>query len=246
MRKLKIILLSFSVFICSYANNAVANTQQKTQAQIEFERISETLSSAKAKFDECKKSISENNSIKTVNELILKDQNDDRKLEFLTSKKIITKEYKLAIKEAFPISNKCRGIALEGIAKAHTDLANVQANGYASFDFIMVDVINDKIKTISELNRKYLEALSTYNSNWDEVEKRVTSYLEQQHSAELQGRRVEQQQRKNVTSTAIQNWMNAQQLFNKSLSQQNYINQATKPTYTNCNVVGNTVNCSSY
>ncbi len=246
MCKLKTILLSCCVFVCGSANITVANTLKKTQAQIEFERISETLVSAKARFDECKKSISTNNSIKTVNELILKDQNDDRKLEFLTSKNLISKEYKLAIKEAFPISNRCRGIALEGIAKAHPDLANVQANGYASFDFIMVDVINDKIKTVSELNRKYLEALSTYNSNWDEVEKRISTYLEQQHSAELQGRRVEQQQRQSSTGAAIQNWMNAQQLFNKSLSQQNYINQATKPTYTNCNVIGNAVNCSSY
>ncbi len=239
-----IFTLCFAIYGC--ANQANQYMAQKTQAQFELERISEVLTSGKQKYSECRVLAKENKAVKTVNALLLEDDADPRKVDFLTNHQSLTKEYKIAIKDYFPITSKCRGIALEATAKAHQELAEVQANGFASFDLIMIDVINNQIKSVAELNRRYLEELRQYNTKWAEAERRIYAYLEKQHLAELQGRRVEIHQRQMATNMAIQNWMNSQQQLNNALIQQNYMNRSTKPSYTNCNVIGNTVNCSSY
>lgn len=218
---------------------------QKTQAQIERDRIVENLRIAEANFKTCSDQVKNIETYKRIyEEIFYETDNSSNKFEMLANKNKPTIQQIELIKEAVPIITKCRSALLEG--HRGTPFLNVTLKYYNSVDAMLVKIIRGEI-TIGEANEERMKAAAQRKIDWSNAGSELDARLQAMHNSEVEGKRQAAAAMLPYLMQQQQNQQFQQQLLYQQQLQNINNNRPifTAPTTTNCMTYGNQINCSS-
>lgn len=128
----------------------------------------------------------------------------------------------------------CRKNNLEYFGRVHDDFVALLATWYAENDELILDLLKDEI-TIGKANEIANQRIAERKTQSDSAGTRITQQLETSQQAEMADRER--------AVAAMRQWNHQQQLIWQNQQMSNSIN---KPTITDCNYIGNSVNCTTY
>lgn len=229
MNKIKLFLLILSLPILVACS---------TRAQQQSSNIQKAYQDAVDRFDACKSVMNLNSDVQYVYKNILIDriQNSQpsNKYDLLSSNKKMTKEDRQKFIAFLDENTKCRVIGIEGLSKVHPSLVTTVINSHRRVDVIYGKFLAGEFN-IGELNRELEQNSSQFQKEWDMAISNINSSLANDHNYEMQSRQQ--------AAAAIQNWsLQQQQIYQNQMM----LNNLNRPRTTNCNMIGNSVNCTSY
>ncbi len=209
-----------------------------TRAQQQSSNLQKAYQDAVDKFDACQSVKNLNSDVQYVYKNILIDRiqnpQSSNKYELLSSNKKMTKEDRQKFIVFLDENTKCRVIGVEGLSKVHPSLVTAVINSHRRVDVIYGKFLAGEIN-IGELNRELEQNSAQHQKEWDVAISNINSALANDHNYEMQSRQQ--------AAAAIQNWSLQQQQINQN---QMMLNNLNRPRTTNCNMIGNSVNCTSY
>lgn len=198
-----------------------------TSAQRQAAEMRQTLESGFQQLQACADGVNRRfNSLS--DKIVLDPQSYD--IELLSSPKVPSDSEIEAIFERRNALQPCRRSAIESAGSVHALLANVMANTYLDADKLYVALATERL-TYGEFNRRLMDIVADHNRRWVQASSEIDQQLQGAHEAELVYRQRAAQ--------AFQQWSYQQQLLNA-------LRAPGEPTYTNCYLSGNVVNCTSY
>lgn len=166
---------------------------------------------------------------------------DGRKLELLTLKKPVTKQYIELAKSVGKDFTACDAQAFPYAKSISQDFAQSYAKASGAVLEVYVNILNGKYKTYGELNQQMLNGVQTRMN----IMQAANDKLADQYLAASKAERIAEQQRQAaamaVFGAMAQGYATGYQNSNQS-NQNNY--QAPKTT--NCRYIGSYLNCQSY
>lgn len=209
-----------------------------TRAQQQSSYLQKAYEDAVRKFEACQSVKNLNSDVQYVYKNILIDNSQisqsSNKYELLSSSKKITKDERQKFITFLDENTKCRVIGIEGLAKVHPSLVTAVINSHRRVDVIYGKLLAGEIN-IGEFNRELQQNSAQHQKEWDLAINNINSALANDHNYELQSRQQ--------AAAALQNWsLQQQQIYQNQMM----LNNLNRPRTTNCNMIGNNVNCTSY
>jgi hypothetical protein len=223
----------------------IPQQSQKTQAELERDRIAVTLKSTAARFNGCTDEVRGSEIYKRVHEEIFYETDESpNKFSMLAYKNKPTPQQIELIKEAIPIISKCRKTLLDGYSG--TPFITVTLKSFNAIDTMYLRLIKGEI-TIGEANEERMKAVAQRNIEWSNVGSELNARLEAMHNSEVQGKRQAAAALLPYLMQQQQNQQFQQHLLYQQQLQQINNNRPilTAPTRTNCSTYGNQVNCTT-
>jgi hypothetical protein len=206
-----------------------------TQAEIRRNAIQKALDEGAAKNRACRDAMKSNPSVLyTFNNIMLENDASTNKFTLLTSDQKIDKEMQQQFINYMNENSKCRILVIEIVSKIHSGLLIPVLESQRKIDTLFAELLSNQV-TIGEFNRKLQENRSQFDREWSMTLSSINKELAENHNYEMQNRQR--------AALLMQNWSAQQQQLYQN---QMLYNNLNRPRYTNCNVFGNTVNCSTY
>lgn len=218
---------------------------QKSQAQVEKERILSSLRTADTNFKSCQDEAKKTDLYKRIyEEVFFENDMSANKFTMLANKNKPTNEQIELVKDAMPILTKCRSGVIDG--HRGTPFLTVTLKYYNAFDAMFIKLIREEM-TIGDANEERVKANAQREIEWATTGNDLDSRLRAMHESEMSGRRqaaaamlpylLQQQQNQQfqqqmLYQQQIQNIMNKRPILNA-------------PTTTNCSTFGNQINCTT-
>ena len=209
---------------------AACATQAQKQAQI----ITSQLNYTNAEAEKCIAQIKKEDVYLRVNQFAILDLNDPDAVIKMTIDRFATESEKNDLLQLHSLITGCRKQILENLAKVHPDFTALMAKKFAEADENLVYIMKNDM-TLGEANEVTNKRLSDLQSEWNSVAKNIAQQLESANQSELLNRQR--------AAAAMQQWSYQQQLL---LQNQQLINSVNRPIMTNCNYIGNSINCLSH
>jgi hypothetical protein len=197
-----------------------------TAAQQEIQRQNTILNDMKPSLDACSKAINDDPSYDQLR-MKMRIGNEDASLQMLADKSKTTPQEIALLYKLYGAYQGCRKIILEAAAKAAPMRQVALIEIFTASDKIWADHVSGKT-TWGEFNQARDAAKAAGAEKLQEAEAKINAGLQQSHQAEMA-----QRQR---AADAMSAWS----------AQQQAIQAANRPRTTNCNVMGNTVDCTTY
>lgn len=207
-----------------------------TQAQQRMNSMRQAFEEGKAQNRLCRDSMKSNPSVAYTYENIAIEEgsSSSNKYKLLASNQKLTKDMKQHFLSFLDENSKCRGVAIEGISKVHPSLLVVVVNSQRRIDTLFAKLLGNEI-TIGEFNRQLQDARGVFDREFTSAARDIENGIASDHNSEMQSRQQ--------AAAALQNWSAQQQQMYQN---QMLYNNLNRPKTTNCNMYGNSVNCTSY
>lgn len=206
-----------------------------TRAEQQYALFQQSITDASSKYQFCRDNMKLNQTIKYVYEnFIIEEDNSSNKYQLLSSTQKINEEIKSYLISFINENNKCRKVAIDNLSKAHPSFVTVITDSDRLTDNLFGRLLSGEIN-IGEFNRLLQEARSSFEKEWKVVANKIDSAFTNDHNLEIAN-----WQR---AAAALQNLSIQQQQINQN---QMLYNNLSRPRTTNCNMIGNYVNCTSY
>lgn len=124
---------------------------------------------------------------------------------------------------------QCRKQSIEGLSGIMPSMVPIIVNAFRGYDLVTADLIERKISW-GEANKRRSDIYNDTMNNLRAEQSRVKEELKMSHSAEIANR----QAALHAVGNSLQEWSKQQQA------------QADRMQITNCTVIGNTVQCTTY
>lgn len=128
---------------------------------------------------------------------------------------------------------QCRKQSIEGLSGIVPSMVPIIVDTYRAYDLVTADLIERKISW-GEANKRRADVYSDAMKNMRAEESRVKEELKMSHSAEIANR----QAALNAVGNSLQEWGKQQQAQAARMQNQQQL--------TNCVVIGNTVQCTTF
>ena len=132
------------------------------------------------------------------------------------------------------LTNPCKKIGIEGLARIHPEYVVTLARLYSGDDTDTAKLINNEI-TIGDLNQGSINRVNQMTVEFSQINQNIKSQLNQEHRYELAQRQIAAQ--------LLQTWAYQQQVL---YNQQRLINNTMRPITTNCQYIGSTLHCTQF
>ncbi len=218
---------------------------QKSQAQIENERILSSLRNADASFKYCQEEAKKLDLYKRVyEEVFFENDESPNKFSMLANKNKPTNEQIELIKDAMPILTKCRSAVIDG--HRSTPFLTVTLKYYNAIDAMYIKLIRGEM-TIGDANEERVKAVAQRKVDWATTGNELDSRLRAMHDSEMSGRRQAAAAMLPYLMQQQQNQQFQQQMLYQQQMQNMMSNRPvmTAPTMTNCSTYGNQINCTT-
>lgn len=228
-----------------------------TQSEMRKTNDVATVESAQGRFNRCQAEIvspqQKNPKLLSSAEIVTKqvyyDKDDSsNKLELMSSSAKINDKQKNALLDVLAANQICR-TGLKSDLGSFPSLLVVYENYYGEMDIVNAQLISKKI-TIGDANTQKAQLQAKAKTAYVAASSSLNSQYNAAINQEQQARQAEEMQRRAIASQYIMNQqaINAQQNIANQQMYQNQLNQINnnRPINTNCNRMGNTVNCTSY
>ena len=210
--------ISLTVMILLSVTGCMKTTAQKTSEVNDL-----ILNTATASLENCVKSYKPSNELAWAELKEFGFDNPKIKLESKLIKANLSDTQKVAALEYWKHGKECRSDYDSQLSIVNPQFAQVSRSASVNIDAFKVQLLQDQI-TIGEYFVNWDDEVSKANQNWGQAVSRYNQLLNQSHNSEIQRR----------------------QAAAASMQRQQMINQMNQPTFTSCNVIGNTVNCNSF
>ena len=206
-----------------------------TQAQLRSNAMKQSLDEGVIKNRACREEMKKNPSVLfALNNIIIENDNSSNKFTLLTSTQKLDKEMQQHLINFMNENSKCRSLGIENISKVHSSLLILSLESQRRNDNLFAKLLSNE-STIGEFNRGIQDSRSQFDREWVSAWSAIDKELAENHNYEMQNRQR--------AALIMQNWSAQQQQLYQN---QMLYNNLNRPRYTNCNVFGNTVNCSTY
>ena len=236
--KVKIIILALAMLL-----TGCESMQQKTQAQVEYERVSKQISYRFEKMDACIAEVTKDPNVKKMYEEILaQSEKSTNKYQLMLINEKPTAEQIKVLMNALPVAKKCRERdGLSGLPYKIVDLKRSNA-----LDMLYLKLLRSEI-TIGNANVEKSKIEADYATNWEQANNEMNARYNEMYNAEMTGRRQAAAAMMPYIMQQQQNTLMQQQLMYQQQMQNIYNNrQITNPTTTtNCSAFGNQINCTT-
>lgn len=223
---------------------------QPTATQMQRDNLVQIENAAQKQYFNCVGSARVNPEIapsyKIVDEQVIYQNPDSpSKLNLMASNAKITEPQKKALLTYLGAVRPCRTAAISDLKSLPT-LAVLHENYQGDMDILYSKLISKKI-TIGEANQQTAQIFAKLKVDYTAATQNINNQYSSQINQELQARQQEESQRRAIAAQYMMN-QQAIQAQQNIANQQNLQNQMNlnKPVTTNCNRVGNQVNCTSY
>lgn len=136
---------------------------------------------------------------------------------------------------------QCRKQAIEGLSGIVPSLVPITVDAYRTADLVTADLIERKI-TWGEANKRKSAIQSDFQAKWQAEESRIKKELKMVHRAEIENR----QAALHAVGNSLQEWGKQQQAQAERMQNQQLIDDLNRPRSTNCQIIGNTVQCTTF
>lgn len=206
-----------------------------TQSELRRDAMQKALDDAVKKQKVCRDQMKSVPSvIYTFNYIVVENDSSANKFALLTSKEKLNKEMQQHLIGFMNENSKCRILVIENASKIHAALLVPILESQRRIDNLYAKLLSNET-TIGEFNQSLQDARSQFDREWSSAMASINKELAENHSYEIQNRQR--------AALIMQNWSAQQQQLYQN---QMLYNNLNRPKYTNCNVLGNTVNCSTY
>lgn len=204
-----------------------------TSAQRQFEQLQVKYQSALRTLDSCDP-VDKSEALNRLKERFIVESDDNRTVEKLSLKAYVTEQEAKDLAELSILRRPCNKRTMEAFSNVHPAYVASLGRMFLDADTDLAKAINKDL-TIGEVNRRTLERVATWRTDFTQIGQQIQSQLNHAHQNELL-------QRQN-TAQAVQNWAYQQQLLE---NQQRLSSPAARSTTTNCRFVGNSYQCTTY
>jgi hypothetical protein len=236
--RLKIIVIAVAMFL-----TGCESMQQKTQAQLEYERVTKQIKDNFEKVNACVVEVNKDPYVKKMYEEILaQNEKSPNKYQLMLSNEKPTAEQINILINALPVATKCREIdGLNGLPHKIVDLKRSNA-----LDMLYLKLIRGEV-TIGGANVEKSKIEADSATNWEQASNEMNARYIEAYNAEMTGRRQAAVAMMPYIMQQQQNTLMQQQLMYQQQIQNIYNNrQITNPTTTtNCSAFGNQINCTT-
>ena len=220
---------------------------QKSQAQLENERIRFTLTNAQASFKTCQDEIKKSDLLlKIYQDILLENDESPNKYTLLANKNKPNNEQIESLKESMPTITKCRPMLTKGYQS--TPFITPTLKFYNVLDAIYIKLIKGEM-TIGDANEEIVKADGQRKLDWANTGFELDARFRAMHESEMQGRRQEAaamlpylMQQQQIQQMQQNQYMLQQQQIQNSILQKPVIRT---PIQTQCYRDGNYVNCTT-
>lgn len=136
--------------------------------------------------------------------------------------------------------SQCRKEAIEDVSRIVPSLVPILVDAYRAYDLVTADLIERKISW-GEANKRRSDVHSEAMKNLRAGMSRVVEELKMAHSAEISNRRAVI----NATADSLNEWGKQQQALADRAQKQQLIDSLNRPRSTNCQTIGNMVQCTT-
>lgn len=136
---------------------------------------------------------------------------------------------------------QCRKLVIEDMSRIVPSFVPIFINAYRTQDLVTADLIERKI-SLGEANKRRSEIKSDTEAKLRAEESSLKQELKMAHSAEISNRQAIGL----AVTDSLSEWGKQQQALADRLQDQQLIDSLNRPKSTNCQVFGNTVNCTTY
>ena len=136
---------------------------------------------------------------------------------------------------------QCRKQTIEELSGILPSMVPIVVDGYRAYDLITADLIERKISW-GEANKRKVDVYSDTMKNLRAEESRVKEELKMSHGAEIANR----QAALHAVGNSLQEWGKQQQAQAERIQNQQLIDNLNRPRLTNCQLIGNTVQCTTF
>jgi hypothetical protein len=178
-------------------------------------------------------------------QIIVRKEDSVNKMELLSSTSKVNEKQKKAILSVYKVVQECRKNLKDGLRGYPTLLSAVNTR-FGGTDITTANLVSKKI-TIGEANQELAKIFSVYISEYNSFAANIDTQYNNQRNQEVQSAKAEEMQRRAIASQYLMNQqaINAQQNIANQQRLQNQLNN-NRIINTNCNRMGNSVNCTSY
>ncbi len=218
---------------------------QKSQAQMERDRIIESVKNGGISFNTCQQEVRKSELYRKVyEEIFFENDESSNKFSMLANKNKPTNEQLEMLKDAIPIITKCRTPTIE--ANRNTPFITTTLKYFNAVDAMYIKLIRGEM-TIGDANEERVKATAQRRIDWENASNELDTRLRAMHESEMQGRRQAAAAMLPYLMQQQQNQQFQQQLFYQQQMQNIISNRPvmTSPTTTNCTTYGNQTNCTS-
>lgn len=136
---------------------------------------------------------------------------------------------------------QCRKQSIEDMSRIVPSTVPILVDGYRANDLVTAELIERKISW-GEANKRRSDIYSDVQAKFRAEGSRVEEELKMSHSAEIANR----QAALNAVGNSLQEWGKQQQAQADRMQNQQLIDNLNRPRSTNCQIIGNTVQCTTY
>jgi len=218
---------------------------QKSQAQIENERISSRTRAADAAYKVCSDEVKATGiQVRFYEEILYENENAANKFKLMTKNELPLQEQIEYLKETMPALTKCRTHIIDGYAT--TPFQTVALKYLNAQDEIYIKLMKSEI-TIGKANEDRSKIVAQQKIDWANAAAELDSRLRSMHESEMTGRRQTAAAMLPYLMQQQQNQQFQQQMFYQQQMQNIISNRPvmTAPTTTNCSSYGNQINCTT-
>lgn len=198
----------------------------QTAAQHQFEAMKSGNEAAIAQSKACNTAVYDSPESASLR-LHLPQNVNDATLQQLSDSSMVTPAEWQAILATHPKFQQCRKALLEALMSSEPGAVPILAASYNEIEDDLLALSDHKL-TWGQYIRRARDRVTKTQASLQAEDRRVIAGLQQEHEAE-----IAQRQR---AAEALAAWAQTQEM----------INAANRPVITNCNGVGNTVNCVSH
>jgi hypothetical protein len=217
--KILIRLLFFGIFAFTFIGCASRDTSANQYSA----RLNALLSDSVSKGQACLKVVEDTQEAKYVRaNIAYNDPDAQNKFELLGSAKKVTSEDKKMLTTFLANRQPCFNESIKSLRAIYPPFSNIQAATMQRSDSIYAKLMSGSI-AIGEANQALQENLSTYRKEWSAETTALNIRIQNDHNAEVQDR--------NSRTMIIQNMLNS------------YGSPYKSPSMTNCQQIGNSLNC---
>lgn len=235
MNKKSISAVIIAVLVAGCATNGAYDTQASQKAKV----MQESFNAAHTAYNQCVNKLIDNPQYSEFFSNLFTGK-EDTKLDMLTNPKPISKKFLSSAKPVLGEWSACDAGLIQSIAPFWPKMATFLVKDTQQGDLIFIDAIRGKYKTYADLNRAWYEHLISSNTGVKKLFEEESQHLTRAHNDEINRNEA-------ALAVALMSWSVTQQQLANSYKTYNVPTMPNiAPTMTNCSMVGNNVQCTTY
>jgi hypothetical protein len=209
----------------------------QTQAQREWTSKTDQQRAAVAAFQQCVAKLTKQEWMPILKERLVAGESDPQYLKKISSTDMATPKEIEVLYALSAARRPCWGQLIQDTAAFSPEFPTLHSRVAAEADEDLLLMIDGKLNW-GDASKRALKRVREWQAEEAVILDRVKAHVNQSHTAELQARQQ--------STIALQNWLYQQQQLNQQQQLINSLNRPEPPRTTNCNWMGNTLNCRSF